>query len=337
MYEIDTEKIHKLKPSILQADKIVLIGHTSPDGDAVSSVLALYLALKKITQAEVFPVLPDRVPNYVNWFDHVQDLIIGEQAGKLLLSCDMIFCCDFNEAKRVSHLSEYLLKSKAIKVMIDHHPQPEENLVDYLFSYPSASSAAEIVYSFLKALDQSVIDKTIATYLFSGILTDTGVFVHDSADSQTLAIASELLSYGIDKGKIIRNLFNNYSENRMRLMGYLLYKNMKIFYDYHVGIITLSRREMKRFDFTLGDHESLANLPLSIKDVEISIFIMERSDELKVSLRSKGHYDVNLIARDYFHGGGHKNAAGGSFTGSLHQIRRYIKKNLLPNLKKYLV
>ena len=336
MFQIDREKIQQLRPHILEARKIVLIGHTSPDGDAVSSVLALYLALQKITGAQIFPILPDNVPNYVQWFEHIDKLIIDSRSEELISECDMVFCLDFNEAKRVNHLSESLLKTDALKVLIDHHPQPE-NFADFSFSYPSASSTAEIVFYFIKNLDSQVIDKTIATYLFSGILTDTGVFVHDSADSQTLSVASELLSYGLDKGQIIKNLFNNYSENRMRLMGYLLYKNMKIYYDHEVAVITLSRRIMKKFNFRLGDHENIANLPLSIKGVEISIFVMQKDNEVKVSFRSKGKYNVNLIARDYFQGGGHKNAAGGSFNGSLHRLKKYLKTQVLPNLKNYQV
>ncbi len=336
MFELDTKKIQELKPHILSAKKIVLIGHTSPDGDAVSSVLALFLALKKITNAQVYPVLPDEIPNYVKWFDHINDLIIDSRAPELLDNADIVFCLDFNEAKRVNHLSENLLSSRAIKVLIDHHPQPE-NFVDYSFSYPTASSTAEIVYYFIKALDKDLLDRTIAIYLFSGILTDTGVFIHDSADSQTLAVASDLMSYGIDKGDIIKKLFNNYSENRMRLMGYLLFKKMKIYYEHEVAIITLTQGIMKRFNFKLGDHENIANLPLSIQGVEISIFVMERQDNLKVSFRSKGKYNVNLIARDYFSGGGHKNAAGGSFQGSIRKLKKYIENQVFPNLKKYLV
>lgn len=336
MFQIDTEKIQQLRPHILEARKIVLIGHTSPDGDAVSSILALYMALQKITNAQIFPVLPDEIPNYVQWFEHIDKLIIDSGSEELISHSDIVFCLDFNEARRVNHLSVALLKTSAIKVLIDHHPQLE-NFADFSFSYPSASSTAEIVFYFIKNLDAQLIDKSIATYLFSGILTDTGVFVHDSADSQTMLVASELLSYGLDKGQIIKNLFNNYSENRMRLMGYLLYKSMKVYYEHEAAVIILSNRIMKKFSFTLGDHENIANLPLSIKGVEISIFVMQKEHGIKVSFRSKGKYNVNLIARDFFQGGGHKNAAGGSFIGSLHRLKKYLKTQVLPNLKNYQV
>ncbi len=336
MFEIDKDKIQQLKPLIQKAERIVLIGHTSPDGDAVSSVLALYRGLKKITKAQIYPILPDQIPNYVQWFDHIDELIIDSTAPDLIMTADLVFCLDFNEAKRVNHLSDYLLRTNATKVLIDHHPQPE-GFADFVFSYPGSSSTAEIVFYFLLYLDNDLIDKQIATYLFSGILTDTGVFIHDSADSQTMAVASRLLSYGINKGVIIKNLFNNYSENRMRLMGYLLYKKMKVYRDWEVAVITLSQRAMKRFRFSPGDHENIANLPLSIKEVEISVFIMERNDAIKVSFRSKGKYDVNLIARKYFSGGGHKNAAGGSFNGSIGKLHRYLRRVVFPNLKNFTV
>ncbi len=336
MFNIDSEKVKEIVRRLEEFNKIVIIGHTSPDGDAVSSVLSLYLALKKISTAEIYPIVPDEPPNYVLWFPHIKDLIRDGRAPQLISTADLIFCLDFNEPKRVNHLSQYLVDSRAVKVLIDHHPQPDCQ-ADYIFSYTASSSTAEIVYFFIKAMDEKLMDLDIATYLFSGILTDTGVFIHDSADYQTMKVASDLMKLGVDKGQVIKNLYNNYSADRMRLMGYLLHKKMEVFPQYNASIISLTKREMKRFNFRFGDHENIVNMPLSIKEVEISVFLMEVNGKVKVSLRSKGKYNVNLIARDFFAGGGHKNAAGGSFEKSINKARKFLINKVFPNLKDYVL
>ncbi len=334
MFNVDIQKVKEIVSRLEEFNKIVIIGHTSPDGDAVSSVLSLYLALKKISSAEIYPVVPDDPPNYVLWFPHIKDLIRDGRTPDLISSADLIFCMDFNEPKRVNHLSQYLVKSQAVKVLIDHHPQPDCP-AQYIFSYPEASSTAEIVYFFIKAMGEELLDRDIATYLFSGILTDTGVFIHDSADYQTMQVASDLIKLGVDKGEVIKKLYNNYSADRMRLMGYLLHKKMRIFPQYQASIISLTKREKKKFNFRFGDHENIVNMPLSIKEVELSVFLMEVNGKVKVSLRSKGKYNVNLIARDFFAGGGHKNAAGGSFEKSINKARKFLVSKVFPNLKNY--
>jgi len=335
MFEFEVEKLNKFKSLLFQVSKIALIGHTSPDGDSVASVMSLYLGLKKIFKGEVYPVLPDSLPNYMEWIEHKDKLIIGKDAFDLIKESDIVFCLDFNEEKRVGGLLEAFKETKAKKIIIDHHPNVNFSS-EYLFSYPQASSTAEIVFYFLKFLDKTLLDRVIASYLFAGIVSDTGIFVHDSADHQTFSVVSKLLSYGVDKGMIIRNMFKNYSENRMRLMGYLLLKKMRIDYSKEAAVIILDKKAMRKFDFQLGDHETFANLPLSIKDVEVVFFIMQLKDRLKISLRSKGKYDVNKIARAYFAGGGHKNAAGGLFYGSLRECKNFINKKVIPNLQSFI-
>jgi phosphoesterase RecJ-like protein len=248
------------------------------------------------------------------------------------LFSDIIFLLDFNSLKRIDTAADVVQVSKALKVMIDHHPQPEQ-CADIIFSFPQKSSTAEIVWEFMKKLDTSKLDKRIAGYVFLGIVSDTGCFCFDSAGKETFSIVSEILDYNIDKSRIIEKLYQNFSENRTRLLGYLLHNKMKVFHAKKAAYITFTLREKELFAYRTGDHENFVNFPLSIKGIKFSAFFMENEDEIRVSLRSKGDYvNVNEIARKYFFGGGHKNAAGGKFKGSMEELEEFFSEKILKNL-----
>ena len=326
--------VDKLGKYIDKSNNIVVIGHQSPDGYAVGSILAVYNFFTKKGK-NIVPVLPDPMPEFLNWLPAANKVVDGENAIKHIKQADLIICIDFNEQKRVGELSDYLRNSNAVKILIDHHVEPE-NFAQVMFSYPTAGSSAEIVYRILKGLDKELLDKQIATCIFTGLITDTGCFCHDSAGYETFETAAELMKYDIDKQEIINHLYHSYSYDRMRLMGYVLEKKMQLTDQGKIAYITLTEDELKQFNYKSGDHENFVNLPLSIKTVQVSFFILENGDKIKISIRSKGKVDVNELARKFFAGGGHKKAAGGSWEGSMqslinlltNEVTQYINEKL---------
>ncbi len=329
-FDISQNTIDKIKQTVISAQSIAIIGHTAPDADAVSSVLGLYSFFTKLYDSKnIIPVLPDELPTNILWFNDLGKIKIGQEAQPYIMQADVIFCVDLNETKRVGILEDALKQSEAFKIIIDHHPEPE-NFADITLSFPEAGSTTEIIYDFLKNYEPQILDKVIATYLFTGLLTDTGCFCHDSADVTSFAIASELLKFGINKSEIIQNVFNNYSYDRMRLMGYVLLNKLKILPEYGFGYISLSQEEMRKFNYKYGDHENFVNLPLSIKGIHTSVMFMEMPDKVRVSLRSVGVIDVSKIARKYLGGGGHKNAAGGNMPLPLEKAEKEFLTNILP-------
>ncbi len=331
-YPINQNTIDKIKSQVESAHTILIIGHTSPDPDAVSSVLSLYVFFKKkYPQKNIIPALPDDLPTNVFWFEHVNDIKLGQQVVPYFKTAQVIFLVDLNEAKRVGELEQYLRQSSAFKIIIDHHPEPEQ-FANILISYPEAASTTEIIFTFVHKYDSSLIDKQIATYIFTGLLTDTGCFCHDSANERSFAVASELLKYKIDKNRIIQEIYNNYSYDRMRLMGYVLVEKMKIIPEYNFGYISLSLEEMRRFNYKYGDHENFVNLPLSIKGITFSAMFMEQEKTVRVSLRSTGSIDVGMVAKKYLNGGGHKNAAGGNMDLPLQNAVNKFINEILPKI-----
>jgi len=335
MYIIDKNKVAKVKKIINSAKKILVTGHTHPDGDAVGGSLAVYHYFKKLN-FDVTIVMPDAIPSSVAWLPKSNEILFHDEkkdrVGELVAEADVIFCVDFNEPKRLKSLKASIVEAKATKIMIDHHPQPSD-FVDITFSDINISSASEYVYYFLKEFDDSIIDETIAECLFLGIVTDTGSFVYSSATPSTFTAASELLSYGIDKQKILSNTLDNYSENRTRLMGYVLHNKMVVMSGQKTAYITISKEEFERFGYENGDHDNFVNIPLSIKGIEVSALFMEIEDTIRMSFRSSGDFDVNLLARNHFNGGGHQKAAGGKTYKTLSETVGRFEKIIKSQIK----
>jgi len=328
MFIINKNKVAEAKKIINSSKKILVTGHTHPDGDAVGGSLAVYHYFKKLN-FDVTIVMPDAIPSSVAWLPMANEILFHDEnkdrVGELVADADVIFCVDFNEPKRLKSLKVPIEEAKATKIMIDHHPQPDD-FVDITFSDTKISSASEYVYYFLKEFDESNLDKTIAECLFLGIVTDTGSFVYSSATPSTFTAASELLSYGIDKQKILSNTLDNYSENRTRLMGYILHNKMVVLSEHKTAYITITKEEFDKFGYENGDHENFVNIPLSIKGIEISALFMEIDDSIRLSFRSSGSFDVNLLARNHFNGGGHQKAAGGKTYKTLSEtVDRFVE------------
>jgi phosphoesterase RecJ-like protein len=318
--------------------RISILIHVNPDGDAIGSSLALSLLLGKLGH-HCTVISPNDYPVFLKWMPGTESLIVFKKSPALCLEmlkkADIIFAVDFNELTRVKELNEAHKTSKAHKVLIDHHPGPDI-AVDCLWSDTSVSSAAELVYRFI--LDtglQQYIDKDIAACLFTGIMTDTGCFSYNSSNRNTWESVAELLNYGIEKDRIYSLTYDNYSADRMRLLGYCLNEKMEVFPEYGTGFIWLSREDMHKYKFEPGDTEGFVNYPLSIRGIRFSALFIEKEDHVRVSLRSKGDFAVNDFSRKYFNGGGHRNASGGeSFTSLAETISRF--KELLPLYKEKL-
>ena len=318
--------------SLLQTPKKIFITtHHKPDGDAIGSMLGLALYLTKKGH-DVTPVSPNEIPDFLMWMPGVDTLMNYEaepkKAQQALKDCDLIFCLDFNDFARTKFIEQALKDATQPKILIDHHLKPAPTW-DYGMSIPEKSSTAEMVYDFINLCnDNALIDTQIAECLYTGVVTDTGSFRFPATTAGVHEMVANLKHKGLDHSRIHELVYDSWSASRMRFVGYMLLEKMEILPDYNAGMMSLSRKEMMRFDLASGDTEGLVNLILSISQVQFATLIMERGDEVKFSFRSKGDFDVSAFSRQHFNGGGHFNAAGGSLKMPLTEAIAYFKKIL---------
>jgi len=316
----ETNKINEFKQILDASQSIVITTHHNPDGDAVGSVLGLYHALKTIGYP-VIAVTPNGFPEFLSWMSGCDQVIRYSENKKAavaaILEADTIICLDFNGFKRTEEMGDVLSQSKARKILIDHHPFPEDQF-DLQFSFTKVSSTAELVFEVLvSSFGNDVFTTDSAICLFVGIMTDTGSFSYGCSRGRTFQIAGELISKGVDVERVQGLVYNNFSADRMRLMGFSLNEKMKVFPEYKAAFISLTREDIKRFNHKMGDTEGFVNLPLSIKGIVFSVLFVEHETFVKVSLRSRGSFPVNAVSQKYYNGGGHTNAAGGKAFMSL--------------------
>jgi len=296
------------------AQKITVLTHTNPDGDAIGSSLALALALRKMGKdAQV--VIPDGLPDFLRWLPGIELSTTfaykREKAIEIISEAELIFCLDFNDPKRLNGVEEFLQKSTAKKVLIDHHQEPLD-FTDIAISETGRGSVGEMIYLFLKnVLQKEVLDKEIATCLYVAIMTDTGNFNFASSYPEIFHIVGDLMKYDIEKDRIYSNVYDAFSEDRMRLQGYCMLEKMVILPEFHTAYISLTDEELKRFNHRKGDTEGFVNIPFSVKGIKFTALFVEKKDRIKASFRSRGDFPVNLVAAEHYHGGGHINAAGG--------------------------
>jgi len=324
--------IDNVKADISEAKRIVITAHLNPDGDALGSSLALYNYLKNSKDCKI--ILPNNIPDTFKWMPGCGEILIWENEGapEILAQADMVFILDFNNASRVDKMQKPLEESKATKIMIDHHPGPQEGLCKYVFSYPEAAATCELMWLFCKECGFSLGIDSVKC-LYTGLVTDTGCFQFNCTSKQTFQVAGEIAAYDFDRSEIIHHIYDCYSEGRMRLMGYVLSKKMVVFPEYHAAYIALTKAEADEFGYQVGDTEGFVNLPLSIANVKFTAFFMERDGIIRCSFRSKGDFKVNTIAEKYFNGGGHDNAAGGkSYKPIEVVVKRFI--SILPEVTK---
>lgn len=317
-----------------RAEKIVIVSHVSPDGDAIGSSLGLYHFLNSQDKT-VNVIVPNAFPDFLHWMPGAKDVIVynkyKEYADKLINEADVLCCLDFNVLSRIDEMEEVVKNTPARKMMVDHHLYPGD-FCRITISHPEISSTSELVFRLICQLGNfSDITKEGAECIYTGMMTDTGGFTYNSNDREIYYIISELLSKGIDKDEIYRKVFNTYSEGRLRLMGYVLYDKMQVFPEFNAALIWLDRNEQKRFQYVKGDTEGFVNIPLSIKNVRFSVFLREdtEKDMIKVSLRSVGTFPCNKVASEFFNGGGHLNASGGEFYGTMEEAINLFKQALV--------
>jgi phosphoesterase RecJ-like protein len=311
--------------------KIFITTHHKPDGDAAGSVLALQLYLQKKGH-KVATVIPSELPSFLEWMPCFTGLVNYEaspaKAEAALAEADIIFGLDFNDFSRTKHLAQLLAESKQPKALIDHHLLPAA-VWNYGMSRPEKSSTCEMVYDFINICgDNALIDADIASCLYVGVMTDTGSFRFPVTTAEVHEMVADLKRKGIEHSKIHEAVYDNWTLKRMQFLGYVLLEKMEIFPQYGAGLISLSKKELKLFEVSSGDLEGLVNYPLSIEGIRFATLITERSDEVKLSFRSKGDFDVSSFARKYFNGGGHANASGGHTQGPFSETIAYFKQIL---------
>ena len=315
------------------ADRFVITSHISPDGDAVGSSLALCLYLKSKGKTATV-VLPDRIPDFLEWMPGSADVVFysdnADIAETLVSEADVVCCLDYNTIGRVGNVGPGVLGSKAKKIMIDHHPYPGD-FCDVVLSHPEASSTSELIFHFICALAGYLdMEKEVAECIYTGMMTDTGAFTYNSNNPQIFQAIALLLDKEVDKDLIYRRVYHNYTVSRLKLQGFMLSERMLVLRDASTALITLTDRDLKKFDYRKGDTEGFVNMPLQIAGVKMSVFLREDKQNgiIKVSVRSVGTVPCNRFAKDNFGGGGHVNASGGEFQGTMEEAISQFHKGM---------
>jgi len=335
------DKIKKLKELINNSKNIVIIPHTSPDGDAIGSCLALFNILKVINKSSNI-ISPNKAPEFLNWTPGFENIIHydidKEKCKKILSNSDLIFTLDFNDLNRIGELKEFVIKSNSQTVMIDHHQNPKD-YADLVFSNSKIGSTCELLYEIFVSIGfESMINKDISSCLYLGMMTDTGSFQYSSVTSRTHEIISNLFNKKIDHNLIYNKVYNDSSSSRLKVLGSAL-NNMTHVKELKTVYMFLKRDELEKLNYKKGDSEGIVNYGLTLKGVIFcAIFIEDVNiiNNVKISFRSLGTFPSNLFAENFFSGGGHTNASGGKFEGNAEKaIEKFLKS--LPKYKDKLI
>ena len=313
---ITEDQLARLSQLISSANTILITCHKSPDGDAIGASLGWAEYLRTIGKDPVV-IVPDQYPDFLKWMPNTEKIVRydkhRDKADMLFKIADLVFCLDYNTPSRVEDMEPALLSASAPKVLIDHH-------------------LCELVFRLVWQLGGfPQMGKAFAVPIYCGMMTDTGGFTYNSSHPEIYAIISELLTKHIDKDKIYRHVYHNYSEDRIRLMGYVMYEKLVYLPQYHAAYYTLTREELQRFHFVKGDAEGLVNIPQQIKGLKLSISLREDTEKdhlIWVSLRSVDDFPANQVAEQFFNGGGHLNAAGGRLNGTIQDAIATVNKAL---------
>lgn len=333
------QNIQPFKDFMGQPRNVVIVTHHKPDADALGSSLGLAGYLKK-TRHTVQVITPSDYPEFLHWmpgndqvwaFEKDKETVIKERIEQ----AEIIFCLDFSALNRIHDLTEPVRNSKAKKVLIDHHLEPEP-FADFSFWDVNSASTAGLIFDLIVALgDTDKIDENIANCLYAGIMTDTGGFRHSNTRQQEFLVAAELVKRGANPTKVSKLIYDTNSIERLRLMGFVLGEKLKVLPEYNTAYMALTADELKKFGSQTGDTEGFVNYGLSIKGIRLSVTLYERKDQIKLSFRSLGNFSVNELARKHFEGGGHKNASGGSSKTTLEEtLQKFLK--ILPEYKNQL-
>lgn len=318
----------------------IIVTHIKPDADALGSSLGLYHYLIGKGH-QITLVTPSDYPDFIKWMPGQENVWVFdetrmEEFKQLLANSEVVFCLDFSNLSRINPLGDLIRTSNVTKVLIDHHLEPED-FARFVLWDTTAASTAELVARLILALgDRALITPDIASCLYAGVMTDTGGFRHSNTTHKVFETASMLVALGADPSKISKLIYDNNTLERLRLMGYVLSEKLVVLPEYRTAYIVLSVNDLKRFQSQTGDTEGLVNYGLSIKGIKLSVMISDRKDSIKLSFRSLGEFSVNDLARKYFDGGGHRNAAGGQTNTTLEEtVDRFLR--VLPEYKHELL
>lgn len=314
LFKLPEANINYLKQILDSRPKVLITTHYNPDGDALGSSLALYHFLIS-NEIQAIILIPNDIPGFLQWMPGTDSLVVyqgNESEGNSLISdAEVIFCLDYNAIHRVNLFENELREAQAIKILVDHHIQPELDF-DLMFSEVGVSSTAELLFHILENTSEyAIITKEMAECLFVGIMTDTGSFSYACNNASTFTIVAQLIQAGLDVERVHKMVYDTYSEDRMRLLGLSLSENLKVLPEFATAYIWLTKANLEEYNYQQGDTEGVVNYALSIQNVALAALFTERDDRVRVSLRSKGNFSVNELARKYMNGGGHRNAAGG--------------------------
>ncbi len=321
--------IAEIYPLLEQPRRVVIIMHQKPDADAMGSTLGLSLFLRQLGH-QTTVISPTNWAEWLKWMPGCAGVIdyeySPEKAIAALDQAEWIFCLDFNTLTRTRHMAARLRKISVPKLLIDHHQQPEEAVFAYGISDTGKSSTSEMVYDLIvESGHADKIDIDIAACLYAGVMSDTGSFRFPGASAAVHRMVAALKDTGLNHTQIHENLFDNFLENKLRFMGFVLQNRMEVYYEFNAALIAIPWKDLVRYEIKTGDTEGLVNYPLSIQGIKMAALIIDRDEEVKCSFRSKGGFDVNTFARTYFDGGGHFNAAGGRSTDTLEvTVQRFL-------------
>ncbi|MGK7392095.1 MAG: DHH family phosphoesterase [Candidatus Cyclobacteriaceae bacterium M2_1C_046] len=329
------QNLESFKAILSTPKRIMITTHHKPDADALGSSLGMAGFLKKLGH-EVKVITPTDYPEFLHWMKGNNEVIIynegnEERSETIIKDAEMIFCLDFSNLNRINELGDLIRKSSAVKVMIDHHLEPED-FADYVHWSTDAAAAAQLVYTLINEMGMTeLIDKSIAEALYAGIMTDTGSFKHSNTTKEVFEICGELISCGADVAKVSKLVYDTNSLNRVRFLGYALHEKLVVRMDCATAYFAITAEELKRFKSKTGDTEGLVNYALSIKGIKLAAVIIDRTEAVKISFRSVGDFSVNTFARKYFEGGGHRNAAGGKSNLTLEETVKKFEELLEEN------
>jgi bifunctional oligoribonuclease and PAP phosphatase NrnA len=329
------QAIKNIFPLLTQPKKLVITMHQKPDGDAMGSTLGLYHFLNQFGHSCTV-ISPTNWADFLNWMPGCDKVLDYEsqtaKADALIEEAEWIFCLDFNILSRTKRMEEKLKQATGERILIDHHQEPQTEFFAYGVSDVAKSSTAEMVFDFIS--DSGNIDKidaVIGECLYAGVMTDTGSFRFPSTKASVHKMVYELKMRGLEHSHVHEALYDNFLEDRFRLIGHVLSNRMQVFYEYNAVLMSITQADLIKFNVKTGDTEGLVNYGLSIQGIKLAAVVIDRGEERKSSFRSKGGFDVNTFARKYFNGGGHFNAAGGFNKEPLEEVVLKFKQALEDN------
>jgi phosphoesterase RecJ-like protein len=327
--------LEELFPLLTQPRRVAITTHQKPDADAMGSSLALKHFLVQLGHS-VTVISPTNWAGWVNWMPGAKEVIDYEmdkpKAEAELDKAEWLFCLDFNIFYRTKTMTEKLKQLTCTKILIDHHQEPDEESFDYGASDTSKSSTCEMIYDLIiNSGHADKINKEVSECIYAGVVGDTGSFRFRSAQEGVHKMVADLKSRGLEHSSIHEKLFDNFLENRLRFVGHVLLHRMEVFYEYNTVLIAIPKSDLHKFQVKTGDTEGLVNFPQSIQGIKLVALVIDRDEERKWSFRSKGDFDCNTFARNYFNGGGHFSASGGHSSDSLEKTVQYFKQVMKEN------